>query len=67
METETKRPSPKRHYEPKLSLYPMKFEDAVKKLARAGQDPKKEKPVHSAPANRASKFLKKSAIESKHE
>jgi len=34
METKTKRPRPK-HYEPKLSLYPMKFEDAVKKLAKA--------------------------------
>jgi hypothetical protein len=27
-----------RHYEPKLSLYPMKFEDAVKAIAKAKPD-----------------------------
>jgi hypothetical protein len=31
-----------RHYEPKLSLYPMKFEDAVKAIAKAKPEPKKQ-------------------------
>jgi hypothetical protein len=35
---ETKKP---RHYEPKLSLHPMKFEDAVKAIAKAKPEPKK--------------------------
>jgi hypothetical protein len=35
---ETKKP---RHYEPKLSLYGMKFEDAVKVIAKAKPEPKK--------------------------
>jgi hypothetical protein len=35
---ENKKP---RHYEPKLSLYPMKFEDAVKVIAKAKPEPKK--------------------------
>jgi hypothetical protein len=43
MKTGTKAMPPKRHYEPKLSLYPMKFEDAVKKLAKAGPEPKSKK------------------------
>jgi hypothetical protein len=33
--------TPRRHYEPKLSLYPMKFEDAVKAIAKAKPEPKK--------------------------
>lgn len=37
---ENKKP---RHYEPKLSLYPMKFEDAVKAIAKAKPEPKKLK------------------------
>jgi hypothetical protein len=39
--------TPKRHYEPKLSLYPMKFEDAVKVIAKAKPEPKapKRKPA----------------------
>lgn len=41
MKTETKRPRPK-HYEPKLSLYPMKFEDAVKAIAKAKPEPRKK-------------------------
>jgi hypothetical protein len=36
---ETKKP---RHYEPKLSLYPMKFEDAVKAVAKAKPERKKQ-------------------------
>jgi hypothetical protein len=42
METETKRPRPKR-YEPKLTLYPMKFEDAVRMIAKAKPERKKTK------------------------
>jgi hypothetical protein len=43
METETKRPQPKRHYEPKLSLYPLKFEDAIRTIAKAKPAPKEPK------------------------
>jgi hypothetical protein len=32
-----------RHYEPKLSLYPMKFEDAVKMIAKARPEAKTAK------------------------
>ena len=39
MENETKK---LRHYEPKLSLYPMKFEDAVKAIAKAKPKPNKK-------------------------
>jgi len=42
LQSETKKP---RHYEPKLTLYPMKFEDAVKAIAKA-------KPEHKRPAKR---------------
>jgi hypothetical protein len=35
---ETKKP---RRYEPKLSLYGMKFEDAVKAIAKVKPEPKK--------------------------
>ena len=35
---ETKKP---RHYEAKLSLYPMKFEDAIKAIAKAKPESKK--------------------------
>jgi hypothetical protein len=38
---ETKKP---RHYEPKLTLYPMKFEDAVKAIAKAKREPKRKPP-----------------------
>jgi hypothetical protein len=34
--------TPKRHYESKLTLYPMKFEDAVKAIAKAKPEPKKQ-------------------------
>jgi hypothetical protein len=34
--------TPKRHYEAKLSLYPMKFEDAVKAIAKAKPELKKQ-------------------------
>jgi hypothetical protein len=37
---ETKKP---RHYEPKLSLYGMKFEDAVKAIAKTKLEPKQSK------------------------
>jgi hypothetical protein len=37
---ETKKP---RHYEPKLSLYGMKFEDAVKAIAKVKPEPSKKK------------------------
>jgi hypothetical protein len=36
---ENKKP---RRYEPKLTLYPMKFEHAVKAIAKAKPEPKKE-------------------------
>lgn len=38
--------TPKRHYESKLTLYPMKFEDAVKTLAKARPETKKRKKTH---------------------
>jgi hypothetical protein len=37
---ETKQP---RHYESKLRLHPMKFEDAVKAIAKAKPEPKTSK------------------------
>ena len=40
---ETKKP---RCYERKLSLYPMKFEDAVKAMAKAKPEPKKNAIKH---------------------
>ena len=43
---ETKKP---RHYEAKLSLYPMKFEDAIKAIAKAKPESKKRATKRSNP------------------
>jgi hypothetical protein len=42
MEIKTKRPRPK-HYEPKLSLYPMTLEEAVRKIGKVKPKPAKQK------------------------
>ena len=39
--------TPKRHYEPKLSLYLMKFEDAVEAIAKPKPELKKHKQTKS--------------------
>jgi len=49
MEAKPKKTQPKRHYEPKLTLYPMKFEDAVRMIAKAKPQPKKSKTVRGKP------------------